>query len=76
MLNNVVAFKKKFYPRAWADYDSAKPGTLKLIPPDYILDVMRKDYKGMQEMIFGRNPSFDQIVDQLKILETEINHEV
>jgi hypothetical protein len=76
MLNNVVAFKKKFYPRAWADYNSAKPGTLKLIPPDYILDVMRKDYKGMQEMIFGRNPSFDQIVDQLKILETEINHEV
>lgn len=73
LLENVVAFKKRFYPRGWANYDQAKPGTLKLIPPDRILKAMRKDYGAMQDMIFGRRPTFDEIVDGLAELEGEIN---
>ncbi|MEI8207314.1 MAG: nucleotidyl transferase AbiEii/AbiGii toxin family protein [Kiritimatiellales bacterium] len=73
LLKSVVEFKKKFYPRGWAEYDKAKPGTLKLIPPDRILEAMRKDYAAMQEMIFGRRPSFDEIIAGLKTLESEIN---
>ncbi|MGK0186029.1 MAG: hypothetical protein ACI9R3_001812 [Verrucomicrobiales bacterium] len=61
LLDDVVLFKKKFYPRGWANYDAAKPGTLKLIPPDHILNAMQKDYAAMQEMIFGRRPSFEEI---------------
>lgn len=33
LLKTVVDFKMKFYPRAWAKYPEAIPGTLKLIPP-------------------------------------------
>ena len=44
LLEDVVLFKKKFYPRGWANYDAAKLGTLKLIPPDHVLTVMEKDY--------------------------------
>lgn len=73
MLEEVVRFKEKFYPRAWANYDAAKPGTLKLIPPDHVLNAMRKDYDAMQEMIFGRRPTFDEIIDSIAELETEIN---
>lgn len=73
LLDDVVEFKKRFYPRGWAEYDKAKPGTLKLIPPKRILDAMRRDYAAMQEMIFGRRPSFDEIVDGLRDLEREIN---
>jgi hypothetical protein len=73
MLRSVVAFKKKFCPRGWAQYSLAKPGTFKLIPPDRILTVMRNDYDAMAEMIFGRHPSFDEIVDALSELEAEIN---
>lgn len=72
LLKDVVAFKKRFYPRGWADYDSAKPGSLKLIPPDFILDAMRKDYEAMQEMIFGRRPTFDEMLEGLADLESEI----
>lgn len=73
LLEDVVLFKNKFYPRGWANYDAAKPGTLKLIPPDRVLKAMQKDYLAMQEMIFGRCPSFDEIVVSLTSLENEIN---
>ncbi len=32
LLASVVKFKQRFYPRGWARYDLAKPGTLKLVP--------------------------------------------
>lgn len=73
LLADVVLFKKKFYPRGWANYDAAKPGSLRLIPPEHILKVMRKDYSAMQDMIFGRCPSFEEILASLTILEKEIN---
>ena len=73
LLNDVVLFKQKFYPRGWANYDAAKPGTLKLIPPDRIINAMQKDYAAMQEMIFGRCPSFEQILTSLGVLEREVN---
>jgi len=73
LLGDVVEFKQKFYPRGWAEYDQANPGTLKLIPPDRILEAMRKDYSAMQEMIFGPRPAFDEIMDGLRDLEREIN---
>ncbi len=73
LLRNVVEFKQKFYPRGWAKYDQAKPGTFKLIPPDRILNAMLKDYTAMRDMIFGRCPSFDEIITGLTKLEDEIN---
>lgn len=73
LLKAVVDFKTRFYPRGWARYDLAKPGTLKLIPPDRILAEIRKDYGSMQEMIFGRCPGFDEIISGLTKLEQEIN---
>ena len=74
LLQSVVDFKKRFYPRGWANYDLAKKGTLKLIPPGRIFDALSEDYEAMQEMIFGECPSFDEIVEGLTSLENEINH--
>ena len=73
LLENVVLFKKKFYPRGWANYDGAKPGTLKLIPQSHALRAMRADYAAMQDMIFGRRPTFDEMIASLDALECEIN---
>ena len=33
LLYKVVEFKMKFYPRGWAKYDEAQPGSFKLVPP-------------------------------------------
>ncbi len=73
LLQSVVTFKKKFYPRGWARYDEAKPPTFKLIPPNWIQENMRQDYESMREMIFGQRPSFDEILAGLRGLEKEIN---
>ena len=73
LLKNVVDFKQKFYPRTWAKYEEAVPGTLKLLPPEFRLDSLEKDYKAMQNMIFDKYISFEEIIEILENLEKEIN---
>lgn len=73
LLAEVVDFKQRFYPRSWARYELAKPGSLKLIPPAHVLSVIRKDYQDMQQMIFGGVLTFEQIMSTLEALELEIN---
>lgn len=73
LLNDVVAFKERFYPRSWAKYDLAKPGTLKLIPNEHVIKELKKDYDSMQNMIFGEYPSFNTIIKTIVELEIEIN---
>lgn len=73
LLANVVEFKQRFYPRAWARYDLAKLGSFRLIPEGKVLDVVKADYQAMQNMIFGEVLAFDSIMETLKSLEDEIN---
>ena len=51
LLKTVVDFKMKFYPRAWAKYPEAIPGTLKLIPPKYRFPALINDYEAMKDML-------------------------
>ena len=74
LLKDVANFKERFYYAGWANYQDAKPGTIKLLPPAYCMNELRKDYKKMQMMIYGDPLSFDEIIDSLKQLEEEINH--
>jgi hypothetical protein len=73
LLRAVVAFKDKFYHRGWARYDLAKPGTIKLVPPEHVMKAVATDYEGMRLMIFGERLDFRDIVEQLRALESEIN---
>jgi len=73
LLQKVVVFKMKFYPRAWAKYEEAVPGSIKLVPPKFRFDSLRKDYEDMAEMLFGSYPSFDELMSEIYDLETEIN---
>ena len=73
LLNDVTAFKAKFYPRGWARYDLSKFGTIKLLPAEHSLERLKQDYKDMKSMIYGRYPSFDEILAVISQLEKEIN---
>lgn len=73
LLASVVAFKQRFYPRGWARYDMAKPGTLVLVPESHVLALVRSDYRAMENMIFGEVPDFDEIMAVLQTLQEEIN---
>lgn len=73
LLDAVVEFKQRFYPSAWANYERAKPGTLKLIPSVERLKEVEKDYQAMQVMIFDKQITFAEVIATLTELEREIN---
>ena len=73
LLLKVARHKEVFFPAAWARYAEAKPGTLRLVPPDARLPELEQDYRKMQEMIFGEPPTFERLLDVLREIEREIN---
>jgi hypothetical protein len=73
LLAEVVCFKQKFYPQAWAKYADAANGAIKLIPPDYRAKVLKEDYEKMRDMFFGDYPAFDAMLGAISDLEKEIN---
>ncbi|MGH9476452.1 MAG: nucleotidyl transferase AbiEii/AbiGii toxin family protein [Terriglobales bacterium] len=48
LLAQVVRHKKMFYPSAWARYDLAVPGTLRLTPHEARVLGLRQDYCAMR----------------------------
>ena len=73
LLQTVVDFKMKFYPRAWAKYPEAVPGTLKLIPSEYRFKALAADYEAMKDMLYGDVPEFDTVMNAVRELEMGIH---
>jgi len=73
LLEDVVSFKQRFYPSAWARYDLAQLGSFRLIPNQAHLVELEKDYREMAVMVFGEVPAFDAILRTLGALEADIN---
>ena len=73
LLNQVVRHKHAFYPAAWARYDLAEPGSLKLLPPESRLAALKEHYRSMAVMFFGNPPSFEMLLDTLGRCERQIN---
>lgn len=73
LLKTVVEFKMKFYPRSWAKYQEAVPGTLKLVPPKYRFAALVADYQAMKDMLYGDVPTFETVMNAISKLEKEIN---
>jgi hypothetical protein len=48
LLAEVVKFKKIYFASAWANYDSAFPATMKLVPNEALHKLLREDYKAMR----------------------------
>ena len=73
LLARVVEFKEKFYRTPWAKLSDAKPGTLKLVPPASRMKELEADYISMRPMLFGKYPSFSEIIQYMSELELRIN---
>ena len=73
LLEKVITFKEKFYPRKWAKYEEATSKKIKLIPEEYRFKEIEEDYKHMAEMFFEDYPSFKEIIKKLAELEDEIH---
>ncbi len=73
LLARVVRHKRTYFQSAWANYDAAKRGSLRLVPPGHRLADLKTDYQQMQEMFTEPPPPFDDILRQLQRIEDAIN---
>lgn len=73
LLEDVALHKRRFFPTAWASYEAARPGTLRLAPPDGRLPELARDYARMRPMFMREPPAFESVVTVLRGAEQELN---
>jgi hypothetical protein len=74
LLAQAAKHKAVFFRSGWANYDTATPGSLKLIPLAARLSDLRADYRAMGPMMFDEKPlPFDQILARIQKLQDGIN---
>lgn len=73
LLTVVAEHKRVYFPSTAAHYETARPGSLRLVPEAEALAALRRDYTQMDELLFGEPPTFDELVDGLREIEREIN---
>jgi hypothetical protein len=69
----VADWKSRFFAASWARYDLAKPGTFRLVPPEFRLAELERDYRAMQDMFLLEPPQFQDVVESVRGLENRIN---
>lgn len=69
----VVQWKSRFFGSSWANYDWAKPGSFRLVPPPERLPSLRRDNQAMRDMYLTEPMGFDEILATLADLESRIN---
>ena len=73
LLADVALHKSRYFASGWANYDTAKPGTLKLVPPGYRWAAISDDYATMRPMFLTEPPPFSELMLQLAQAETSLN---
>jgi hypothetical protein len=74
LLASVAQHKMTFFPAAWASYDTAKPGSLKLVPRDDQMESLKRDYQKMAPMIFDTPPpALEKLIARIADVEARFN---
>lgn len=73
LLEAVALHKSVFFRAASANYETARPPTLRLAPAPALEAALRSDYAQMAEMLFDAPEPFDAILETISALEAEIN---
>ncbi len=74
LFNRVASHRKVYFNITWVDYDTLRPGDLRILPQDDQLAEWRNDYIGMQsEMFFGPVPKFDEMLSVIEAFQNEFN---
>ncbi len=74
LLKTVTTHNSIFFRSKQASYETAKSGSLKMVPNQLLLQQVASDYKAMEEMFFGGIVPFTKITSALKALENKLNN--
>jgi len=73
LLERVATHISIYFPSRWANYGTARKGTLKLSPPERILEVLENDYELMAAMFFRERPDWMSILKTIGEFENTFN---
>ena len=73
LCSRVVKWKNLVFPRGWARYDEARPGSFRLLPADSRVPSLARDYDQMRPMFLKVPPRFDEILTTLREAERRLN---
>jgi hypothetical protein len=73
LLERVANHKSIYFASGWANYGTARRGTLKFIPPSHVLKELQRDYLQMESMLFREIPSWELILKTIEQFEEEFN---
>ncbi len=73
LLEAVVLHKIAFYRSAWASYETAKRGSLRLIPAEKNMTDLKADLASMKDMFFDEPPGFEFVITTLQEWEHAFN---
>jgi predicted nucleotidyltransferase component of viral defense system len=74
LLERVAIHKGVYFASNWANYGTARKGTLKLLPSTSVLKELGKDYVLMNAMFFREVPDWDLILKTIEKFEKEFNN--
>ncbi len=73
LLERVRLHKSRFFSSSWANYASAVPGSLHLVPPEERIEALHADYEAMHQMFLGDLMPFQNVLDVLREAEGALN---
>lgn len=73
LLERVANHKKVYFASSWANYDSARKGSLKLMPLKRIIPDLERDFSQMAPMFFAETPKWNTILKVIAEFEIEFN---
>ena len=76
LFDRIAAHRQVYFRQNWVDYETLRPGSLRLIPPEEQLPDWKSDYNAMKdEMFFGDPPVFDAIIQIVREFQDTFNRE-
>lgn len=73
LLDTVAKHKSVYFKSKKASYETAKPGSLKVLPHEKLKGSLLSDYGAMDEMFFGNTVSFQEVLSELTKFEQLLN---
>ena len=74
LFERIAAHRQVYFRYTWVDYDTLRPGHLKLVPPDDQLANWKSDYTAMKDvMFFGEIPEFEDLIRTAREFQDEFN---
>jgi Nucleotidyl transferase AbiEii toxin, Type IV TA system len=73
LLERVAVHKSIYFASAWANYETARKGSLKLSPPQRIVAELKRDFGLMKDMFFGPVPDWNDVLNAIEKFEADFN---